>query len=292
MPRSPRIHAPGAMYHVTLRGNHRQDIFFTPDDRRLLTHIVREVIADCDARLHAYCYMTNHVHALLQVSDIPLSKIMLLVAGQYARSVQARLQTTGHLFEKRYHALLVDADAYLLTLLRYIHLNPVRAGLVSSPDEYPWSSHHAYLGTRTEPWVTTDFAQRMLGSHRQRAIEAYAALVESAPTSSPLLERNRRDSRILGSDAFAQRTLGADWKPRSRANVKLQQLIDDACMRFGVTAIELRSPSRLTDTTRARAWITEQALSAGIASITSLARYFNRDASSIRQAVQRGRSTI
>ena len=115
MPRSPRIHAPGAMYHVTLRGNHRQDIFVTPDDRSLLTHIIRDILVDCGAQLHAYCYMTNHVHALLQVSDTPLSKIMLLVAGRYARRVQARLETTGHLFEKRYHALLVDADEYLLS---------------------------------------------------------------------------------------------------------------------------------------------------------------------------------
>ena len=160
MPRSPRIHAPGAMYHVTLRGNHRQAIFFTPDDRSLLTRIVRDIIVECDAQLHAYCYMTNHVHALLQVRDTPLSRIMLLIAGRYARSVQARLETTGHLFEKRYHALLVDADEYLLTLLRYIHLNPVRAKLASSPDDYPWSSHHAYVGNRCEPWVTTEFALR------------------------------------------------------------------------------------------------------------------------------------
>ena len=190
MPRSPRIHAPGAMYHVTLRGNHRQDIFFTPADRSLLTHIIRDILVDCGAQLHAYCYMTNHVHALLQVSDTPLSKIMLLMAGRYARRVQARLETTGHLFEKRYHALLVDADEYLLALLRYIHLNPVRASLVSSPDEYPWSSHHAYLGRRYEPWLTTQFALRMLGTDRQRATAAYESLIRSASTGSPLDHRN------------------------------------------------------------------------------------------------------
>ena len=287
MPRPPRIHAPGAMYHVTLRGNHRQDIFFTLADRSLLTRIVREIIVDCGARLHAYCYMTNHVHALLQVGDTPLSKIMLLVAGRYARSVQGRIQTTGHLFEKRYHALLVDADEYLLTLLRNIHLNPVRAKLASSPDDYPWSSHHAYLGRRAEPWVTTEFALRMLSTDRHHATEAYAALIASAPSSSPLLERNERDPRILGSDAFAQRALGANWKPRSRSRAALQTLIDEACAKFGVTATELRSPTRLIDAARARAWIAEQALCGGIASITSLARYFNRDESSIRGAVQR-----
>jgi putative transposase len=288
MPRSHRIHAPGAMYHVTLRGNHRQDIFFTPDDRSLLTYIIRDILVDCGAQLHAYCYMTNHVHALLQVSDTPLSKIMLLVAGRYARRVQARLETTGHLFEKRYHALLVDADAYLLALLRYIHLNPVRASLVSSPDEYPWSSHHAYLGRRSEPWVTTEFAVRMLGPDRQRATAAYESLIKSAPTRSPLDQRNEHDSRILGGDAFAQRVLGENWKPRSDA--ELQQVIDDACVKFGVTETELRSPSRLKKAAQARAWIMEQARRAEIASVASLAHYFNRDASSIRQVAYRRRS--
>jgi hypothetical protein len=231
--------------------------------------------------------MTNHVHALIQVSTTPLSKVMLLVAGRYARCVQAPLQTTGHLFEKRYHALLVDADAYLLTLLRYIHLNPVRAGLVASPDGYPWSSHHVYVGRRSEPWVTTEFALRMLGSDRQRAVAAYEALIRSAPTDSPLLERNERDPRILGSDAFAQRMLGEKWKPRF--NATLQKIIDDACTKYGATEIELRSASRLINITRARAWITEQALSTGIASVAALARYFNRDTSSIRQTSQRRR---
>jgi REP element-mobilizing transposase RayT len=276
------------MYHVTLRGNHRQDIFFTPDDRSLLTYIIRDIMVDCGAQLHAYCYMTNHVHAMLQVSDTPLSKVMLLVAGRYARRVQARLETTGHLFEKRYHALLVDADEYLLALLRYIHLNPVRASLVSSPDEYPWSSHHAYLGTRCEPWVTTEFALRMLGSDRRRATAAYQSLIKSASTSSPLEQRNEHDPRILGGDEFAKRVLGENWKTRSDS--ALQQVIDDACAKFGATETELRSPSRLKHITRARAWIVEQAQRAEIASVTSLAHYLNRDASSIRQVAHRHRS--
>jgi len=285
MPRSPRIHAPGAIYHVTLRGNHRQDIFFTPDDRRLLTRIVREVLVECGAQMHAYCYMTNHVHALLQVSDAPLSKVMLLVAGRYARRVQSRLQTTGHLFEKRYHALLVDADRYLLTLIRYIHFNPVRANLVASPDDYPWSSHHAYLGSRVEPWVTTQFALRMLAADCTRAIPAYRALVKSAPTGSPLLECNPHDPRILGGDAFARRVLKEDWQPP--CGDALGKLIEDGCAKFGVTEAELRSRSRVGDVARARAWIAEQAVAAGIAPPASLARYFQRDASTIRQNLQR-----
>src|SRR3954447_17104786 len=140
MPRALRLHVPGAMYHVTLRGNHRQNIFFSPADRQLMSDLFAEVIERFGARVYAYCYMTNHIHALIQVSETPLGRIMLRVAGRYARQTQAKLHTTGHLFEKRYYPVLIDADEYLLELLRYVHLNPVRARMVDAADEYPWSS--------------------------------------------------------------------------------------------------------------------------------------------------------
>jgi putative transposase len=290
MPRSPRIHVPGAMYHVTLRGNHRRDIFSTGADRRLLTAIISEVIEHRGAQVHAYCYMPNHFHLLIQVDDTPLSKIMLLIASQYARRVQARLETTGHFFERRYHAILVDTDAYLTTLLRYIHQNPVRARLASTPEDYPWSSHHTYLGTWPEPWITTAFALRMFDSDRERAIAAYRAFMTCSPTRSPLAECNERDPRILGSDSFAHSLLGDKWKPQF--STTLQQVIDEACAKFGVTTAELQSASRLANIMRARQWITENAVAAGIATLASLSRYFNRDSSTFRHTLDRRRSRV
>ena len=165
------------MYHVTLRGNHRQDIFFEPSDRYRLNELFAEVLERFSARLHAYCYMSNHIHALIQVGDAPLGKLIMRVAGQYARGTQSRLQTTGHLFEKRYYPVLVSVDQYFLALLRYIHLNPVRAGLAASMEAYPWSSHHAYTGNRVEPWVTTDFALSQFSLDRARAVDAYRRFV-------------------------------------------------------------------------------------------------------------------
>lgn len=196
--RKPRLHVPGALYHVTLRGNHRQDIFFRPDDRTLLNSIVSEVIARYGARLHAYCWMTNHTHLLIQVSDLPLGRIMLRIASRYARELQARFLTTGHLFERRYHAVLVDANEYLLELVRYIHLNPVRAKMAALPAEYPWSSHQVYLGQRAEPWVTTEFALSLFHSDTHQAVTAYDRFVHAdlAP-ASPLNARNPNDRRAL-----------------------------------------------------------------------------------------------
>ena len=276
------------MYHVTLRGNHRQDIFFTNADRRLLTTIISEVIESCSAQVHAYCYMPNHIHVLIRVDDTPLSKIMLLIASQYARRVQARLATTGHFFERRYHAVLVDTDAYLTTLLRYIHHNPVRAHLAATPDDYRWSSHHAYLGTLSEPWITTSFALRMFDADGERAISAYRTFAACSPMSSPLAECNARDPRILGSDAFAQRVLGDNWKPQF--STTLRQVIDEGCEKFAVTTAELRSASRLSNVVQARQWITETAVAAGVATLASLSRYFNRDRSTFRHTIDRRRS--
>jgi len=289
MPRPLRLHIPGAMYHVTLRGNHQQAIFFTVTDRLRMNLLFAEVLERFEARLHAYCYMTNHLHALIQVGNEPLGRLMLRIAGQYARMTQARLQTTGHLFEKRYYPVLVDTDAYLLELVRYMHLNPVRAKMVSSPAEYPWTSHQAYLGTRSDPWVTTDFALAVLASERDAAIGAYEDFVRQALSDpdirSPLEHRNASDPRILGSDDFARRMLGAQWKPRSRKS--LDQLIAESCQIFAVTSAELESPRRDAKLVTARIWVVNQALEGRVASLSAVARRFNRNESSLRRSLGR-----
>jgi putative transposase len=286
MPRPLRLHVPGALYHVTLRGNHRQNIFHTIHHRQILADLIAEVIARFDARLHAYCFMTNHIHALIQVSDIPLGRLMLHIAGRYARTIQAPLHTTGHLFEKRYHPVVVDADEYLLEVLRYIHLNPVRANMVTTPDDYPWSSHHAYLGERDEAWVTTDFALALFHSDRQLAVAEYRRFVqeETGEQVSPFANCNPGDRRILGGDDFAAKTLGDSWRPRSRKT--LEEVIEEACAMFGVSADILASSSRSASVVRARAWVAHQARMLRIASLAAVARRLNRDESSLRHGVR------
>lgn len=289
MPRPPRLHFPGATYHVTLRGNHRQDIFFCATDHARMSELFADVLAHCDARLHGYCFMPNHVHAIIQVSDVPLGRIMQRVAAPYARMTQARLETSGHLFEKRYYPVLVDTDTYLLELLRYVHLNPVRARIVSDPATYPWSSHHAYVGSRHESWVTTDFALAMFHTDRARAIDAYQRFVSEAlrncAVRSPLEDLNPNDMRILGGDNFTRRMLGKDW--RAKAPKSLDQLAHEACAHFGVTMAQLKSSSRVAQLIAARAWITHEAVTAGIASISAVARHLERDESSLRRALRK-----
>lgn len=133
MPRLPRLHVPGGFYHVILRGNHRENIFSNVDDQLALNAIVAEAIEKYHARVHAFYWMSNHQHAFLQIHQIKVGKVVQRIAMRYSRYRHKKLRTTGHLFERRHRAFLVDADTYFLTLLRYIHLNPVEACMVASP---------------------------------------------------------------------------------------------------------------------------------------------------------------
>lgn len=282
MPRRPRIHLPHGFYHVTLRGNHQRHLFATDGDRAVLNGIVSRVVEKHDVRIHAYCWMTNHLHLLIQAGTDPLAGPMRQLAAAFARAMQAKLQTTGHYFERRYHAVLVDADSYLLELIRYIHLNPVRAGLVSSPVEYRWSSHHAYIGTRVETWVTTEFVLSMFNADHARAVSAYGAFVGA----EQIQEWKPPDTEEqLAADARGRPNPVA---PRALLATRgdLVALIAEACRRFDVNPAHLDSPVRDPYLTKVRAWIAHQAKVRHVASMSAVARRLGRDEATLRQAIR------
>jgi REP element-mobilizing transposase RayT len=282
---------PGACYHVTLRGNHRQDIFFCDGDHLLLERYVAAALERVGARIHAYCWMTNHIHLLIQVAETPLGAFMQRIGTRFARAVQARVPTTGHLFQNRYYALLVDVDRYFIALLRYIHLNPVRAGLVTDPADYRWSSHLAYLGLATSDWLETGFGLRMFDPDPDRARDQYRRFVTQgigAPRNPRLGESPRGEPRVLGDDAFL-RTIERETVARSRTGRSLEAIAREVCMELGVTLAELRSVAQRRRVTRARGVLAARALSEGAASVSDIARYLNRSASSVTRAVERYR---
>jgi hypothetical protein len=237
-------------------------------------------------RVHAYCWMTNHVHLLMQVSEVPLGRAMLRIAGRYARQVQRRRRTTGHLFEKRYRAILIDADCYLLELIRYIHLNPLRARMVADPARYPWSGHRAYLGLASTPWLTTDVALRLFGNEMGAAREAYRRFVLQGINRSPdrdVLTARRDEPRILGDDRFLA-GLKLSWRPRDRRGV--DELMDQICARYAVDPTELARSGRRRQPALIRALIAHHALERRIASLSELAQRFNRSASTLCETLE------
>jgi putative transposase len=289
MARRPRIHVQGGLYHVTLRGNHRQSIFATDTDRRAFESFLAHAQPRFEVRLHAYCWMTNHIHLLAEVGEPPLGRLMQNVASRYARFVQRRAGTTGHLFERRYHAVLVDSERYLVELLRYIHLNPVRGGLVAHPDDYAWSSHRCYLGLAARPWLTTDVALSRLAGNPVDARKTYAELIGSAlqaGMTSPLATP-REDVRVLGTVPAGRGTPAGTSTPRTATT--LEKLIDAACRESGLSLVELASPSRARRVNRVRILILERALAGRVATCSDVARRFGRSAAALSQAASRAR---
>jgi REP element-mobilizing transposase RayT len=140
MGRKPRVHFEGAVYHAMSRGVDGRDVFLDDDDRRFFLSVLSRVESKRDAKIIAYCLMGNHFHLAIRVGRVPLSMIMQRLLTAYCLRFNWRHDRAGHLFQARYKSSLCMDDAYLTNLIRYIHMNPVRAGFVSSPFDWPWSS--------------------------------------------------------------------------------------------------------------------------------------------------------
>jgi putative transposase len=287
MPRPPRLHVPGAHYHVILRGNHREALFGNSQDRCALNDIVADVSSRFEIRIHAFCWMSNHLHALLQIADRPLGQVMQRIAARYSRYRHKSLRTTGHLFERRYRAKLVDVDAYFLALLRYIHLNPVKARIVRDPADYPWSSHRAYLGTEPIAWLTTTFGLSLFSTDLARARRAYRQFIlqSSADELNPEEQSHPDDPRILGTDAFIASIPLAPYKPRS--HLTLDQLAASICHQHSISLQLLRSPSRARRLARLRVMLATQAVEQHIATLAHVARFLHRDPSALTKLLAR-----
>jgi putative transposase len=285
MPRPPRLHVPGGCYHVILRGNHREDLFASPNDRAALNEIVIDVMQRFDSRLHAFCWMSNHLHALIQIGERPLGKLMQRIAMRYSRYRHSALQTTGHLFERRYKAWLVDVDNYFLTLLRYIHLNPVEAGMVREPADYPWSSHRAYLGVDTLSWLTTDFGLSLFAADLAQARLGYQQFIAQGMDEDIESAIHPDDPRVLGRDNFVNHIPFTPYKPRSP--LSLQQLAEHVCTEHRISVDLLRSTSRARSLTPIRIVFAARAIEQRVGTLTDAADFLRRDPSTLVRLLAR-----
>jgi REP element-mobilizing transposase RayT len=255
----------------------------------VLNDIVADVIQRFGIRIHAFCWMSNHLHALVQIAERPLGAIVQRIAMRYSRYRHKAMRTTGHLFERRHKAKLVDIDAYFLTLLRYVHLNPVKARIVADPAEYPWSSHRAYLGTESISWLTTDFGLSLFSTDPQQARDAYEQFVLQSAVDDENLnlddESHPEDSRVLGTDTFINNIPFIPYKPRSP--LTLEQLAESLCTQHSVSLPLLRSASRARHLAPIRILLTTQAIEQRIATLCDVARYLHRDPSSLTKLLAR-----
>jgi len=289
MARKPRVHYPGALYHVTLRGNAGQSIFFDHRDRTRFYLLLQEGTERFRHRIHAFCLMSNHVHLAIQVADIPLSRIIQNVSFRYTRWINWRQNRTGHLFQGRYKAVMVDADAYLLELTRYIHLNPVRAGIVKEPEAYPWSGHRAYLGRETILWLTTDWVLGQFSKKISSARKEYRRFIEDGKKGGQQKEYQKRsgtDSRILGDDQFIERVLEKEEK-RSRGRVSVNRVLKEVCKSFSLKEGDLLVSGRDHKISRVRGMAAWLVMECGTGTLGELSRRTGRDVTTLSSAAKR-----
>ncbi len=205
MARKPRIHFPGALYHVISRGNQRQDIFLDNKDRSAYLSYLSECKVRYSIELYAYSLMKNHVHLLLEVKKTPLSRFMQTLLFRYARYFNKRYKKVGHLFQGRYRAILCDKDAYLLELVRYIHLNPVRGKVVRDPERYLWTSHLSYLGKDNQGLVDTELVLGQFGKNKSQSRRRYREFIwEGVGSGHQQRFYEVKDQRFLGEEEFIQ----------------------------------------------------------------------------------------
>ncbi len=181
MSRPLRIEYAGALYHVTSRGNARQPIYLDEQDFDLLLEVLSKVCERFNWVIHSYCLMTNHYHLLVETPDGNLSKGMRQLNGVYTQRFNRKHQRVGHLYQGRYKAVLVDKESYLLEVGRYILLNPIRAHMVDSPEEYQWSSWHAIMREEKAPeWLAVNQTLLLFDRQRTKASQKYHDFVLSA----------------------------------------------------------------------------------------------------------------
>lgn len=225
MARPLRIEYIGAFYHVTSRGNEQKDVFKSKKDREKFLFYLESAVVRYGAVIHAYCLMSNHYHLLIETPAGNLSQIMRHINGAYTTYFNIKRKRAGHLFQGRYKAILVEADEYAAELSRYIHLNPVRAGITANPQEYVWSSYRQMIGmVETPNWLTTNFVLGYFDGTGAR--DKYRKYVNDAITQesgSPF--QNVIASTILGSSEFvkekSQQHLGEKKADRNMPAVRV-----------------------------------------------------------------------
>ena len=204
MSRPLRIEYPGAWYHVMNRGAGKKNIFHNDLDRNLFLKSLRQSSKRCGAEIHGYCLMSNHYHLLVHTPLGNLSKVMRYINGQYTQKFNTANHTDGPLFRGRYKSILVDSEKYLLTLSRYIHLNPVEAKIVTHPEQYKWSSYQAYIGWQKNPeWLITEDILTKFGD--QEPIKLFQQFTdEGIDDETRKFYKRKRLKAILGGKEFTK----------------------------------------------------------------------------------------
>lgn len=320
MARQARLDIPGALHHIMVRGINKSDIFDDDQDKALFLERLGSNVTEGKCTIYAWVLMSNHMHILFKSGREGISSVMRKLLTWYAQYYNRRHHRTGHLFENRYKSILCDEDEYLLALVRYIHLNPLRAKIVRTMEEldsYRWSGHRAIIGKADNPWMDTEYILSQFGGTRRMALQGYrrfiseetgkdeikalrgGGLIRSHGGWSQVLAMRRRgqkeafDERILGGGDFVNEVLkdAEDRQVRQlrnkRAGRTIQMIIDEECRKGGVSPAELRGGSKRRKVSGVRSLIALRSRDELGQSSAEIARHVGINTSSVIRSIER-----
>jgi putative transposase len=284
MARRPRIFAPGLLYHVIVRGNQRRKTFRCDDDYKTYLDRLEHYRAKFRLRIYAYCLMPNHVHLLLESGSAPLGKFMQGLQQSYTQYFNRSYRKVGHLFQGRYKAIICDKDKYLLALLRYIHLNPVRAGLAKRPEGYVYSGHRGYLMNGTAKIIEARPILELLGGKK-----AYERFVLDGMSEDHNEEYYTvEDQQFLGEEGFGEEiSRQAGEKEQRKRKKSIESDFKDIAKHLDTTPELLRGNDRRWEISAKRAKAVAELVREQGHSVSEVAKFLRRDQANISTMLSR-----
>ena len=254
MSRPLRIQYPDAWYHVMNRGRRSEEIFTGKDDYTVFIDLLKELVEDYNVKIAAYCLMPNHYHLLVQTPDANISRSMRHLNGVYTQRFNRIHHCDGQLFRGRYKSILVDADSYLLELLRYIHRNPLESGLVENLQKYSWSSHKGYLsGAKKWDWLHKDFILSLFSKNETESIRRYRQFVSKMILEdiNQILARKKLPA-VMGSKNFVEKIKEKFFSNKSHEEVPesrflapdVDRIMEEVCKLYKVDKNDLLASRR------------------------------------------------
>ena len=287
MARPPRLQFPGAIYHVMARGNERREIFRDERDRERYLERLAHYREKFGFRVLAFCLMTNHVHLALRSGAVPLSRFMAGLQSSYTQWFNRRYRRSGHLFQGRYKAFLVQEDPYLLTLIRYIHENPKTARMAERPEDYVWCSDRYYRRGRGPEWLDLDDVLSILGPRRRLAVKAYVGMM--ARGEGPSYEDLESVGQVVkGEEEFAALRFREAGVLESQVyGLSERRVLAAVADSLNLSVRDLRGPARARALSEGRAIAAYLGKRLGRISLSRMARYVHRDGSTLVRDVGR-----
>ena len=283
MARRPRVFAAGLLYHVIVRGNQRRKTFRCAEDYQAYLDRLEKYRVQCRVRIYAYCLMPNHVHLLVETGATPLAKFMQGLQQSYTQYFNGSYRKVGHLFQGRYKAIICDRDTYLLALIRYIHLNPVRAGLSKRPEGYAYSGHGSYLMSGTPKIIESGLILSLLGGKKGYERFVLDGMSESHNEQYYAVE----DQRFLGEEGFGEELSRKVGEEERQVKKPIEAMVKEVAKRLGTTGEDLKGKDQRWGVARKRAEAVALLVRHYGYRVTEVARCLGRDQANVSLMLSR-----